>query len=81
MLNICAEWNLPMQRLAVLSWPLPARIEMGSTRPAIYVSHVLGHEGAGSLHELLSEKGWVRSLSAGPQVCVYIYVYLCTFIP
>jgi hypothetical protein len=41
---------------------------MGPTRPAIYVSHVLGHEGAGSLHELLSAQGWVRSLSAGPQV-------------
>jgi len=33
-------------------------------KPSIYVSHLLGHEGKGSLLSYLKKKGWVNSLGA-----------------
>ncbi|KAG5176774.1 Metalloenzyme, LuxS/M16 peptidase-like protein [Tribonema minus] len=58
------------QRTAILSWPLPPRAEQGPTRPIVYISHVLGHEAEGSLHQALTTRGWARSISAGMQVDV-----------
>lgn len=34
-------------------------------KPANYVSHLIGHEGIGSILELLKHKGWANELSAG----------------
>ncbi len=34
-------------------------------KPANYVSHLIGHEGVGSILELLKHKGWANELSAG----------------
>jgi secreted Zn-dependent insulinase-like peptidase len=31
-----------------------------------YLSHVVGHEGEGSLHSVLQSLGWVEELAAGP---------------
>lgn len=33
-----------------------------------YISHLLGHEGEGSILSYLKNKGWANELSAGPQV-------------
>ena len=34
-------------------------------KPVQYISNLLGHEGDGSLHARLNEKGWIKGLSAG----------------
>ena len=34
-------------------------------KPTRYISHLIGHEGTGSLLQLLREKGWANELSAG----------------
>jgi len=47
-------------------WPLPPQTEHLFAKPELYISHVLGHEGEGSLHEILNQRGWVDQLSAGP---------------
>ena len=31
------------------------------------MAHFIGHEGPGSLHSYLKDKGWITALSAGPQ--------------
>ena len=48
-----------------VAWPLPAIRHQYLSKPFRYVSHVLGHEGAGSLLSLLRERGWASSLTAG----------------
>jgi insulysin len=37
------------------------------TQPGRYLSHLIGHEGPGSILSYLKEKGWANELSAGPQ--------------
>ena len=46
-------------------FPLPAAREHYKNKPEQYFSNLLGHEGEGSLHQLLTRKGWIQSLSAG----------------
>ncbi|TFK76345.1 insulin-degrading enzyme [Pluteus cervinus] len=36
-------------------------------KPTHFISHFVGHEGPGSLFSYLKNKGWVTSLSCGPQ--------------
>lgn len=48
-----------------VAWPLPPQREHRFAKPEIYISHVLGHEGEGSLHDILNMRGWVDTLSAG----------------
>lgn len=56
-------------RRLLLSFPLPYGWEqqrsMLDSRPSRYVSHLLGHEGKGSLHSYLNNQGWIEGLSAG----------------
>ncbi|KAH9950182.1 insulin-degrading enzyme [Amylocystis lapponica] len=35
--------------------------------PGGFLAHFLGHEGPGSLHSYLKNKGWITTLDAGPQ--------------
>lgn len=35
--------------------------------PSSFLSHLVGHEGPGSLHAYLKKKGWITSLSSGAQ--------------
>jgi len=44
---------------------LPSLDEHYSSRPDEYLSHLIGHEGSGSILALLKEKGWASDLSAG----------------
>jgi len=53
-------------RSVSVCWPLPPTHRHLFSKPELYMSHVLGHEGEGSLHDVLNQKGWVESLSAGP---------------
>ncbi|KAI1098208.1 LuxS/MPP-like metallohydrolase [Jackrogersella minutella] len=40
------------------------------TQPSRYISHLIGHEGPGSIMAYLKSKGWANSLSAGAyQIC------------
>ncbi|MEM6709567.1 MAG: insulinase family protein [Pseudomonadota bacterium] len=43
---------------------VPALAPHFRTKPGVYISNLLGHEGAGSLHQWLKGKGWIQSLSA-----------------
>lgn len=50
-----------------VSFPLAWQPPLWRHKPANFLSHLLGHEGAGSLHSYLKKKGWITSLSSGPQ--------------
>ncbi|NMT63551.1 insulinase family protein [Marinobacter orientalis] len=48
-----------------LSFPIPSQQENYRDKPANYVASLLGHEGPGSLFDVLKQAGLVESLSAG----------------
>ncbi len=57
----------PLKKLhkLTLGFPIPSQRRYWMTRPVNYVAHFIGDEGQGSLYNLLREKGWITSLSAG----------------
>ncbi|XP_020276491.1 nardilysin-like isoform X4 [Asparagus officinalis] len=48
-----------------LSWSLPCLHKEYLKKPEDYISHLMGHEGRGSLLSYLKAKGWASSLAAG----------------
>ena len=48
-----------------LSFQLPKMSDYWQQKPAMYIAGLVGHEGEGSLLQLLKKKGWAESLSAG----------------
>lgn len=52
-------------RRVQFSFPLPESQSNYQQKPVQLLSHLLGHEGEGSLLALLKEKGWAEGLSAG----------------
>ena len=46
-------------------FPFHDEEDMYETQPSRFISHLLGHEGPGSVLAYLKEKGWATSLSAG----------------
>ncbi|KAM5532097.1 hypothetical protein V8D89_014261 [Ganoderma adspersum] len=50
-----------------ISFPMPHLPSYWKYKPAGFLAHFLGHEGPGSLHSYLKQKGWITGLSAGPQ--------------
>jgi insulysin len=53
-----------------LRFPFPNDENLFESQPASYISHLIGHEGPGSLLSYLKEKGWANELSAGnDEVC------------
>ncbi|XP_077261361.1 insulin-degrading enzyme-like isoform X1 [Temnothorax americanus] len=48
-----------------LSFPIPDMQQHYRSSPAHYVSHLLGHEGEGSLLSALKARGWCNSLISG----------------
>ena len=50
-----------------VSFPIPYQPAMWKYKPANFLAHFVGHEGPGSLHSYLKQKGWLTSLSSGPQ--------------
>ncbi len=43
----------------------PWKDEYHLSKPAALLGHLIGHEGSGSLHERLKDRGWINALSAG----------------
>ena len=71
------EGALPMQiqlqpeqskRLLTLMFPLPDVEAYYRSKPLQLISHVVGHEGKGSLLSFLKQQGWAEWLSAGEGV-------------
>ncbi len=52
-------------RRLTLTFPIPSQREHYRTKPDHYVTNLLGHEGPGSLFDVLRREGLVESLSAG----------------
>ena len=50
-----------------ISWPINEQIPQWRFKPGHYLTDIIGHEGAGSLHSFLKERGWITALSAGVQ--------------
>lgn len=52
------------QRSVTYNFPTPGVDSVFRENPMGYISNLLGHEGAGSLHAELKERGWIHGLSA-----------------
>ncbi len=52
-------------RSLTLTFPIPSQQDKYRTKPASYVANLLGHEGPGSLFDVLKRAGLADSLSAG----------------
>lgn len=52
-------------RSLTLSFPIPSQDANYRTKPASFVANLIGHEGPGSLFDVLKRAGLVESLSAG----------------
>lgn len=72
-----ADGTLPAQlniqtlretRQLSLSFPLPPIRDHWQQKPIYYLSSLLGYEGHGSLLSRLKQQGWVRTLSAAPEL-------------
>ena len=46
------------------TFPIPPLKPHYRTKPAWHLSSLIGHEGPGSLHEMLSRRGWIEALHA-----------------
>lgn len=55
-------------RTLSLSFPIPPIEPHFRAKPLALISHLVGHEGRGSLLSALKERGWAEGLSAGPGV-------------
>lgn len=58
-------------RNLLLTFPVPDQYPYYSSKPGQYHSHLLGHEGPGSLLHLLKNKEWAISLSVGSEHVVH----------
>lgn len=52
-------------RLLDIYFPYQDEEEMYETQPSRYLSHLIGHEGPGSILAYIKAKGWANGLSAG----------------
>jgi insulysin len=50
-----------------ISFPLEYQAPQWKYKPANFISHLLGHEGPGSLLSYLKNKRWATGVSTGPQ--------------
>ena len=55
-------------RTLSLSFPIPPLAPHFRAKPLALISHLVGHEGRGSLLSALKERGWAEGLSAGPGI-------------
>ena len=54
-------------KLFTLKWEgLPCNIKDGAGNPLLYIGHVLGHEGKGSLMSCLIKKNYATNVMSGP---------------
>ncbi|KFY13297.1 hypothetical protein V491_06446 [Pseudogymnoascus sp. VKM F-3775] len=52
-------------RLLELTFPFLNEEELYESQPSRYISHLIGHEGPGSIMSYIKGKGWANGLSAG----------------
>ncbi|BGP54049.1 hypothetical protein JCM8202_003048 [Rhodotorula sphaerocarpa] len=52
-------------RILEMSFPMPDETELYASKPGSFISHLVGHEGAGSVLSYLKNKGWANGMSAG----------------
>lgn len=57
--------NVKEEYQVSFTFPIPATLPHYYKKPVQYIANLVGHEGEGSLHKLLTEKGWISFLSAG----------------
>ena len=58
------------QRTLDITFPYQNEDHMYETQPSRYISHLIGHEGPGSILAYIKAMGWANGLSAGPMsVC------------
>lgn len=57
--------TLKNMRRIYLTWLLPSMRPFFRTKPEHYFSHLMGHEGPGSIFSILHGKGWITELSCG----------------
>lgn len=50
-----------------ISFPIDEQTPHWRFKPGNYLTDIIGHEGAGSLHSFLKDRGWITTLSAGVQ--------------
>ncbi|KAI0310642.1 Metalloenzyme, LuxS/M16 peptidase-like protein [Amylostereum chailletii] len=50
-----------------ISFPLAYQAPLWQHKPGSYLGDLVGHEGPGSLHSYLKNKGWITALNSGPQ--------------
>ena len=60
--------TIQSNRTMTLTFPIPNPRPYYKYGPTGYISYMLGHEGDGSLHALLNERGWINFLRAGGSV-------------
>ncbi|KAF0917133.1 hypothetical protein E2562_016934 [Oryza meyeriana var. granulata] len=48
-----------------ISWPVTPNIQFYKEGPCRYLSHLIGHEGEGSIFHIIKELGWAMNLTAG----------------
>lgn len=56
---------LEERRELELQFPVPAQQAMWPDRPYAYLSQILGHEGEGTLFDVLKGQGWIERLGSG----------------
>ncbi|XP_017766941.1 PREDICTED: insulin-degrading enzyme [Eufriesea mexicana] len=61
-------------------FPIPDLTEHYKSSPAYYISHLLGHEGEGSLLSLLKAKGWCNSLGSGKRLSARGFSFFVVFV-
>ncbi len=62
---VLTHQSLQQNDSVVYNFPVPLLDQYYREKPGSYLSNLLGHEGEGSLHRLLTERGWITALGAG----------------
>ncbi|KAI9733464.1 MAG: Insulinase (Peptidase M16) [Claussenomyces sp. TS43310] len=65
LLTQCFAKPVMDSRLLDLSFPFPDEERLFESQPSRYISHLIGHEGPGSIMAYIKAKGWATGLSAG----------------
>ena len=50
-----------------ISFPLDWQPPLWQFKPSSFLADLIGHEGPGSLHSYLKDKGWITGLISGQQ--------------
>lgn len=70
----------PVRKVNKLSitWTLPSLLQEYKTKPLEYISHVVGHEGAGSILAYLRDRSWALGLVAGNEGSGFQHNTICS---